>query len=383
MLGRRALGAALLAAPLLAPRGARGQAAVQGAAAGYRGIYACGAPLLDERRLLPDAAFQGRDAGGVYIRCIWSQLEPRQGQYDFGLLDREVQRAVAAGKRISLSVIAGAFAPPWLAAAGIRTLGFSIGRGGVNRSCIQVQMGVPWDPGFVAAFLAMQAALVEHLRRLPGAMQALRIVKLTGVNRLTEELRIPAATPDRTDVCGAVDEAGQWLALGYKPGLVVEAWTRMAEGLAERFPGKLLALDLLERNDFPAVDDAGRPSVDPVKPRVINEAERRFPGRFAVQWNGLGVATPLAETVLAAARRGTVIGWQSNLFLGREGSAGCNLRRGEAPQPCDTEGYDAILRRGLEAGAAYLELWTPDVVKFAAPVRQAEQALAAGLPRPR
>ena len=178
-----------------------------------------------------------------------------------------------------------------------------------------------------------------------------------------------------------MDEAGQWLAAGYQPQRVTEAFGRLSVGLAERFPGQQLALDILQRNDFPVLDGGGRQSADPVKPQLIAEAEQRFSSRFMLQWNGLSLTAPLAETVVQAQRRGTIIGWQSNAFQGLQG-AGCNLRRQDAAQPCDEAGFAAILRRGLEAGAAYLEVWAADVVRFPQAVRQADAALAAGGPPP-
>jgi hypothetical protein len=365
----------LLALPglLTAP----GFAAARAAAPGFGGIYATPAPLFDARRLLPDAAHESRAASGIYIRLIWSQIAPRPGQYDFSLLDRELERAVAAGKRVSLSVIAGGYAPAWLRERGVRTLRFDIGRGGANRACMTVEMGVPWDPGYQAAFLESFTALARHIRARPGGWEALRIVKLTGINRLTEELRLPALTERQQDVCGAQDETGRWAAAGFRPSLVVEAWSRIAQGIAERFPGKQLALDILERNDFPPIgEDGARVAESPVKPRILAEGQRRFGPRFAVQWNGLTAAGPLSETVLAAGRRGVVTGWQSNAFRGVEG-AGCNTARRAAPEACDLGGFQAILQRGVATGAAYIEAWAPDVLRFPEAVAAADRALAA------
>ncbi|WP_376096984.1 hypothetical protein ACE7GA_05875 [Roseomonas sp. CCTCC AB2023176] len=369
---RRALLGGLAAA--LATR----RVAARPAAPGFRGIYAAPPPLFDERRSFPDAVYAAEAVSGVYVRLVWSAVAPRPGAYDFRLLDRELGRAVAAGKRVSLSVIAGAYAPAWLPERGVRTLRFALGRGGANRSCLPVQVGVPWDSGYQAAFLDLWSALAERVRATPGGLEAVRIVKLTGVNQFTEEFRMPAGTGLRDDVCGRTDETAAWLAEGYRPARVVEAWTRMAAGIAERFPGTLLALDVLERNDVPPVDDAGAPTRDPpVKPRLIAEGRRRFGGRFAVQWNGLTAAGPLADTVLAARAGGTVIGWQSNAFRGLEG-AGCNAARNAAPAACDTGGFGAILRRGVETGASYLEVWAPDVLQFPAEVAAADAALRAG-----
>jgi hypothetical protein len=366
---RRALLGGLLALPALRPARARP------APPGFAGVYATPAPLFDARRLLPDGVFAPQGPSGVYARLVWNVVAPRPGAYDFALLDREVERALAGGKRISLSVIAGGYAPAWLAERGVPLLAFDIGRGGANRACIPVRMGVPWHPGYQAAFLDLWAAIRRHLEGRPGAVQAVRIVKLTGVNRLTEELRLPADTARRDDVCGRQDETARWLEAGFRPNLVVEAWARMAEGIARLFPDALVAVDLLERNDFPPVDDRGAVGAEsPVKARIVAEGERRFGRRFAVQWNGLTAAGPLSDTVLAAGRRGVVTGWQSNAFLGVQG-AGCNDARRAAPVACDLGGFDAILGRGIATGGRYLEVWAPDALRFPGAIAAAEQAL--------
>jgi hypothetical protein len=376
-LARRGL---LVLAALLAGLGSAAAQAPRpsaGPARDFGGIYASTLPLLDARRLLPDGIYRNPAAAGVYIRLVWSVVEPRRGQYDFTLLDRELDRAVAAGKRVSLSVIAGGHAPAWLAAEGIPTLRFDIGRGGANRACITTEMGVPWDAGYQAAFAELWTALARHIRARPGAWEALRIVKLTGMNRITEELRIPADTGRRNDVCGQQDEAARWLSVGYTPQRAVEAWTRLAEGIATAFPEQLLSLDVLERNDFPPIGDDGRPVADsPVKARIIAEGRRRFGPRFAVQWNGLTAEGPLAEAVLAAHRQGSPIGWQSNAFRGAEG-AGCNAARNAQAEPCDEARFAAILRRGTGTGAAFLEIWAPDILRFPAAVRAADATLRA------
>ena len=364
--------ALLLAGRALAQRS--GGAGVAGPP--FAGLYATPPPLFDSRRSLPDTAYEPGGASGVYVRLVWSQVAPRFGGYDLSLLDRELSRAVAAGKTVSLSVIAGGYAPPWLASRGIRTLRFDLGRGGANRASHPDEMGVPWDPAYRAAFLDLWSAIADRVRATPGARDALRIVKLTGVNRLTEELRLPADTGVRDDVCGRNDDTAILLRAGYRPSVVVDAWTRIAEGIAGRFPDQLLALDILERNDFPPVDESGATTRDPpVKRAIIAEGERRFGRRFAVQWNGLTAAGPLSETVLDAARRGTIIGWQSNAFRGTAG-AGCNAARRARPEDCDEDGFAALLRRGTDTGAAYIEVWAPDAARFPRAVAEAEAALA-------
>lgn len=342
--------------------------------ADFAGVYASPGPLLNARRSIEDEIYRSKAASGVYVRLVWSQVEPKQGVYDFSLLDHELSRAVAAKRRISISVIAGGNAPPWLAASGIKTVRFDIGRGGANRACTTIEMGVPWDKGYQDAYVALWRAIADRTK-LRGASDLVRIVKLTGVNRITEELRLPGTAGQAEDVCGRTDDAAIWRKVGYRPQLVVDGWTRIAEGIGHIFPGKVLALDILERNDFPPIgDDGGVIQTSPVKDRIIASGLKVFEGRFAVQWNGLTANGPLAETVLSSGARGAVIGWQSNAFRGLEG-AGCNTQRLAKAEPCDSTGFAAILQRGIDKGGAYVEVWTKDVLRFPEAVRAADEAM--------
>lgn len=346
----------------------------------FAGVYASPGPLLNARRSIEDGVYQSDASSGVYVRLVWSQVEPQRGRYDFSLLDAELSRAVKAKRRISISLIAGGFAPRWLASSGVRTAAFQIGRGGANRSCVAIEMGVPWDPAFQDAYLKLWQAVAARIRER-NALDLVRIVKLTGVNRITEELRLPGTAGQTEDVCGRTDDADIWRRQGYKPQLVVDAWKRIADGIGRTFPDRLLALDILERNDFPPIGDDGK-TVDaaPVKARIIDTGFQAFAGRFSVQWNGLTAAGPLAETVLEAGKRGAVVGWQSNAFRGLEG-AGCNTQRRASSEPCDEPGFDAILQRGIATGGAYIEVWTKDVLRFPSAVAAADRAMRAKFDR--
>jgi hypothetical protein len=342
----------------------------------FETLYATGAPLLDASRELPDAVYEAEWVRGIYIRLVWAALEPQPHKYDFSMLDDELDKAVAAQKLVSISVITGARAPGWLSSAGIKTFDFKAAQGGgANRRCLTFRFGVPWDTAYQKALIDLQRAIAEHIRSKPGRWQAVRIVKLTGINQLTEELRFPMAWSDRLDDCNNPERAKTWSDLGYNPAAVVDTWLTIAKAIAAAFPDKILALDILERNDFPP-DASGGEGGDPssVKSTIIERAARLFPGRFAVQWNGLNLGGQTSNTILNAGRRGVIIGWQTNAFRGLAG-AGCNpLRQGEV-RACSLDEYRALLQRGISAGASYIEIWAPDALAFKTAVSDMQNEL--------
>lgn len=371
------LGIVLIALVSLATQ-ASGQAQTaphdQRFAAAAKGIYVASFPLLAPKALLPDAVYASPHVSGVYIRLVWARVEPRPGEYDFSLLDAELRRAVASGKRISLSIITGAHAPRWLPSQGIAARSFRVGRGGQNRQCLEISMALPWDQGYQKAYAALLRAVADHIRSIPAAWDLVRIVKLTGIGRFTEELRLPADFGDG-EVCGNTTSTRTWLEAGYTDDRIVGAWVSLAEAVAHAFPDQLLAQDVLERNDFPTSAEAGsRGASQTVKARIIEAARKLYPNRLALQWNGLTATGGLSETVLAAGRTGVHFGWQSNAFRGFDG-AGCNPSRRTAAETCSPDQYKAILQNGVSTGADYIEVWPTDAVAFGEAIGWADQAL--------
>jgi hypothetical protein len=348
------------------------------AADDYAGFYAASHPLKTPRQNLEDAVYASDAVDGVYLRLTWRALEPQPGQYNWVTLDNEVARAVPAHKKISLGLHSGFFAPDWLYDKGVPKNTFYVGpHGGKRGRCEEMNIPSPWDVTYQQAYANLMRALARHLHNIPGAYEAVRIVKLTGINQRTDEMRLPAAI-ERSDSCQK-DAIGPWRAAGYRPSKVLSAWDNLSSAANEAFPDKILAINILEDNDFPTIDEQGQfvqktsPSYVDVKAAIIDRGLNKFPGRFAIQWNGLS-ATKTAPTVLKARDRGAIIGWQTNQFGGFDGS-GCDSANVAQAQPCTGQSYLAILENGIAQGGRYIEVWPADVGKFPAEIRAARQHL--------
>ncbi len=68
--------------------------------------------------------------------------------------------------------------------------------------------------------------------------------------------------------------------------------------------------------------------------------------------------------MLEAGSAGAVIGWQTNHYRGKKGGAGCNPARSVNPKPCAADEYAAMLRRGIDTGGEFIEIWAPDALQF-------------------
>jgi len=337
----------------------------------YGGVYVASKHLDAPKKSFPDSLYTMPQVDGVVIRASWSNIEPAQGVYDWTLVDKELMRAIAAGKRVALSVTAGNQTPPWVFDLGVpKNIIVTGPHDGLDR-CGPYNIPSPWDPVFLEQFTDMVRALSSHVRSVAGAYDALRMVKITGINQDTIELRLPASNGVGTGDCEVSNAIDIWQAAGYTPQNVLDAWRTIATAFGNAFPDKILTIDVLQNNDFPPISNSGEivkrtsPEYVDVKAAVVTDALARFPRRFAMQWDGLSTSTP-AASVIDAGQRGAIVGWQTNLYLGNNGGTGCGspgIVKVPAT-PCDEAGYEAILQNGVNNQAKYLEIWLQNLEKF-------------------
>ena len=174
--------------------------------------------------------------------------------------------------------------------------------------------------------------------------------------------------------CAETDARSAWQALGYRPSKLVAAWTNLTVATGAAFPGKLVAMAILDRNGFPPIDEsgdtgpAGVMSAEAVRDRLVSVGLKLLPGRFAVQWNGLQPGK-ISNAVRAAGRNGTIIGWQSNEHAG---VAGADCPTGlTMDTTCTSSSYAALLREGIANGGQFIEVWPADVTKFSGEIAAA------------
>jgi hypothetical protein len=313
---------------------------------------------------------------GATITVEWNAIEPRPRVYNWTALDRWVQEVVRLHKKLSIGIIAGMFIPDWVYASGVTRSVFRYDRAPPRGICTEISQPSVWEPAYLQAYRNALADLAQHLRSLsvPGfptgvAYQALRIIKISGVNLTTEELRIDAHAPGGP--CNEPNTADIWARAGYTPDKMLGAFMTIANDTARFFPDKLLSIAIIHKGGFPPIDNDGTVNeaavTDPIKPdpmmmQILRAAEREFGSRLLVQWNALsqfvgpGGRAVLPEEMLDARARGAQIGWQLNGFLGIWGGSGCVYLPFRI-QPCKTVAdFQKILENGIDNGARYLEI---------------------------
>jgi len=348
-------------------------ATITNAADAFEGIYAQSNPLFSTRQALSDAVYASDAVKGVSLNLIWDAIEPEKGVYNWATLDNEVMRALASGKEISLTVTPNRpDAPSWLFEAGAQQLDFTITQhGGVRPQ--DVSLAAPWDPVFQTEYANMMNALADHLKSIPGAYQAVSIVKITGIGEVTSELKLPTKADDP----GATEA---WLAAGYTPEKVIQAWKDFATATNNAFSDKILAIAATEKNGFPLIDNNGNeisaksPAYVDVVKEIVAAGLDMFGERFMVTWAGLG-SGKLSAVVNEAIKDGAHAGYQTNHFL--TSGVGVGMY-GDAVAPTDAS-YLALLKQGIEKGGAeYFEVWASDLLKFDSAVSTASSLITGG-----
>ena len=360
---------------------------------GARGIY-----LYRENPSMPSADFD-RALGvagvdGMAIVLDWSAIEPKPDTFVFDTLDAQLAQAQAHRLAIELVIRAGRFVPTWLAGPSALHLAYAPHRG--QGRCQEVTVPPPWEDAYQTAFAVMLGRTADYLRAR-NATPA--VVKLTGLNSTTEELRLPAEGPDETSGCpgGGTDDVAVWQRAGYTPGKVEQAFDQLTAAFARTFTDVPVVLPAIPQAAFPPIDERGRvvrgqgrmDLGDSVLSALVAIAARRLPNRFILQYDFLMTDQPAEKTVMTLARAHDLpVAWQTNLWLGREGKgAACagSVARGTV---CSDDQYLRLLEQGIHpAGGAgrnaqgrFIEVFAADVVAHPAAIARAHAELT-GLPR--
>ncbi len=235
---------------------------VRGDTVSYNGVLYVS--QIDDNTATPDPSCT------TYINptCAWHPT----GATSANLLDQWLDAAILAGnKKIMLAVRAGEDTPCWLfelpskggtppCGPGFNSDGYAgaalyplmaSAHQGMGNKCETVNMAAPWDPHFLKQWEAMLAALETHLKNTPSPnpnyslYDFVTIVRMTGINRTTDEFRIPAEILEKPCSFNAIDTwvnaalvTGEENATNYLPSRLVTAWDTLTQSYHDHFGDK-------------------------------------------------------------------------------------------------------------------------------------------------
>jgi hypothetical protein len=334
---------------------------------------------------------------GLVLVISWSAIEPSMGQYQWSTLDQWVQQSIAAGKKIDLTITAGSDTPSWLFQAapgggGAQPLTFTISpHSGATGVCDSETIARPWDAAFLSQWDAMLVALSAHLKAI-GAYGLINLLRLTGINRTTDELRVPAETAQSTGLACVSDAVTEWRQAGFKPSLLLQAWDALTSSFQKSFPDKSFSVAIIPQNAFPPIAEDGsviKGTVPDQNAALLSLASGKFAGRLVVQFNFLMPGEGASPVVIQSAQTlGTMAAFQTNNYFGSTGQGAACSEPVTNPTPCTAQTFLALLQTGIyplgadqSLRAQYIEVFPANANAFASDILGAHDELTAATRR--
>jgi hypothetical protein len=299
------------------------------------GVY----DLQDPNQLsINPAILTNPDVDGVALRAWWNNLEPADGVYDWCYLDRPLDQAVAAGKVVTLSASAGIRTPDWVYAEGAAPFHYTDSSGAPQ------VIPIPWDSVYLARWEDFVRAFGERYASNPAVVQ----VKLTGLNRDTNEVLLPRTTAD----------TAHWQGVGYTSTRVADAFEEIADTFARAFPNQQLAI-IIVPNGLPDIDDQGRVvsgAGEALVETLIHQGIDRYGAPvWVVQNSGLSDFYVSHEVTDVAGQVDT--GYEMLWLVTNDA-----MYRMNNGVPVDWFGeLQAAVDNGVAAGARYLDIYRQDI----------------------
>ena len=218
----------------------------------------------------------------------------------------------------------------------------------------------------------MLAALSAHLKSA-GTYNSITLVRLTGINRTTEELRLPSETAASTGLSCVGNSIATWQQAGYRPSLLLQAWNAIFGSFLKSFPDKRFAVSIIPNNAFPGIDQNGAAisgAIGDENDQLVSSAAQQLPGRLVVQFDFLMPGEAAASQVVNdASTFGTLVAFQTNEYMGPQG-AGCSEPI-TATIPCTNSTYLVMLDEGIYPNtqsnplrAQYIEVFHANATAF-------------------
>ena len=251
------------------------------------GIFSIRGPKAEDFTKVPELKFPF--VVGLSARIAWSDLEPKQGQYDWRLLDQARETAASHKKPLMLRVTAGMLSPDWVyKLEGVGAVTFTKEDVSWVKPGDTISMPVPWAEGYLKAWESFLTGLGQKIHDWPE----LYCVQMTGGGFIVE-LHLPK-TSEAT--------LKQWKEAGASEEKVNAMWQRIITAYDKNMPAQVgISLNL-------ALPLPGYKTGTVVREWALSE----YPGRVWFQQNGLtgGKEKGVYSKILSEASAATTVGYQ-------------------------------------------------------------------------
>jgi len=305
-----------------------------------RGVFAINAV---QRGKVNPTILNNTNVDGIVLLYNWSDVEPREGTFNWTTVDKQIAQIAAAGKKAEIAIVGGYETPSWVYADGAQQFRFVWDLKWGPAPCSVQNIPVPWDSVYLSKWGTMMAVFGARYNSNP----TVAAVKLTGINSKTPEEFLPSSDLEKIHIgsrsCTGYDDVLDWQLDGYTRSKVETAWNEILLMTSRAFPNKPLAA-MLVPGGFPPIDENGAIIPDlPVDHQIISDlidGQTNPPSdQFVLQNDGLS-ATWIwqAETSVATE---VATGYQTLDPIGSELQTAVNL--------------------AINGGAKFLELYPADI----------------------
>ena len=254
----------------------------------------------DYEATLP-STWQSDQITGVFIRLLWSDINPQPGVYDFSILQREIEQAVKYGKLYSIGIKAGnQGTPDWIFSNGVPRLHFQDAGDGDSTTCgSRMDLGNPTRTSYRQLYNAMLTEVAKFIKSRADWYRALAYVKISGANLFSHENRLPNGCVTIGQMrCPCNPQI--FSADGYRPSGLYSFYDEQTKLLHDLFPGKPMSYALIQ-DGFPRISESGDyqnydgnssgstalPGAFEQTQTAMDRGQQQWGLNFVVQHNGL------------------------------------------------------------------------------------------------
>jgi hypothetical protein len=323
-----------------------------------------------------DEVYQNPSVSGVLFRANWSSVEPRDGEFQWQIIDDMFSAAATNGKFVALSFVPGFATPAW-ALSGVQTATFDWQYGPRGEAGQTGTLPIPWDAAYLSRWYAFLQAVADRY----GTNPQFRMISLAGPTSVSDETSLPN-NPQDPGLPNHGSDINQWLSLGYTPAKYEEAWKSVLAHYAQIFPRQYFVL--ATARTLPIGDDGKRnASQETSTLQSVIADGLSYPDRFVLQDSGLTASRAELQAQNRTVLFDIVGSYSGKIVTGFQVGTSATLNPG--PQGDASDPVNALslsLTTGLAEHPDYLEVWEQDVTNPAMQdvLQMAQSQLPAGAP---
>lgn len=290
-------------------------------------------------------ALNNPDITSVTLYGWWMDMNPSKGVYDWTRLDSELNRYVKAGKNCGLMIAGGQRCPEWIFKEGVRHFTIVEFKHGGKGKEFTHEQPVVYDKAYIDFFTQFVKAMAAHMKTQPYWNKVTH-VSITGVNRTTAELRLPAQENMEVDGVTSTDAVALWKNVDYKSETVLATFKEITNVVATAFPNRYLIIPVIN-NTASAFPDIGSTNIPT---EAMKWLKATYPTRAAAQYTALTPDFSLLGFVKSIKDMGIPIGYELNESKNRLNE--------------DEQFFTEGVQKGIKYDALYIEIFPENAKLF-------------------